>query len=84
MLEIVRIGAPHGRLVGRFRAVGRTDSAEACEALKDAGVPILGTTPEAIDLAEDRGEFARVLEEGGLIFAEEWYRIYLRGRQTRC
>ena len=37
------------------------------KALKDAGVPILGTTPEAIDLAEDRGEFARVLEEGGLI-----------------
>ena len=30
-------------------------------------MPILGTTPEAIDLAEDRGEFSRVLEEGGLI-----------------
>ena len=35
-------------------------------ALKDAGVPILGTSPEAIDLAEDRGAFAAVLAEAGL------------------
>jgi carbamoyl-phosphate synthase large subunit len=35
--------------------------------LQDAGVPILGTSPKAIDLAEDRGEFSRVLDRGGLI-----------------
>jgi carbamoylphosphate synthase large subunit len=34
--------------------------------LKKAGVPILGTTPESIDLAEDRDEFAKVLKELGL------------------
>jgi carbamoyl-phosphate synthase large subunit len=35
--------------------------------LKDAGVPVLGTQPEAIDLAEDRGAFGRVLAEAGLL-----------------
>ncbi|WP_019204305.1 carbamoyl-phosphate synthase large subunit [Tsukamurella sp. 1534] len=34
--------------------------------LKQAGLPIVGTSPEAIDLAEDRGEFGRVLTEAGL------------------
>ncbi|MBS4100046.1 carbamoyl-phosphate synthase large subunit [Tsukamurella paurometabola] len=34
--------------------------------LKEAGLPIVGTSPEAIDLAEDRGEFGRVLTEAGL------------------
>ena len=33
----------------------------------DAGIPILGTSPEAIDLAEHRGAFSRVLDAGGLI-----------------
>ena len=36
------------------------------QALKDAGVPIVGTSPEAIDLAEDRGAFGRVLAAAGL------------------
>jgi carbamoyl-phosphate synthase large subunit len=37
------------------------------EGLKAAGVPILGTTPEAIDTAEERGSFARILDEAGLV-----------------
>ena len=35
-------------------------------ALEDAGVPIMGTQPEAIDLAEDRERFSAVLDELGL------------------
>src|SRR5690606_6485952 len=35
--------------------------------LKAAGVPILGTSPEAIDLAEHRGAFQQVLDNAGLI-----------------
>ena len=35
--------------------------------LKDAGVPIVGTSPEAIHLAEDRGAFSEVLADAGLI-----------------
>jgi len=34
--------------------------------LKDCGVPILGTTPEAIHLAEERGAFGRVLAAANL------------------
>ncbi|WP_319436353.1 carbamoyl-phosphate synthase large subunit [Mycobacterium sp. RTGN5] len=34
--------------------------------LADAGVPIVGTRPEAIDLAEDRGRFGQVLKDAGL------------------
>jgi carbamoyl-phosphate synthase large subunit len=37
------------------------------QALKDNGVPIVGTQPEAIDLAEERGAFGRVLDEAGLV-----------------
>ena len=37
------------------------------QGLEDAGVPILGTSPSAIDLAEERGSFARILDEAGLV-----------------
>src|SRR5690606_6798235 len=37
------------------------------QGLKDAGVPILGTQPEAIDLAEERGRFAEILDAAGLV-----------------
>ena len=36
------------------------------QSLKDAGVPIVGTSPESIHLAEERGAFGRVLAEAGL------------------
>ena len=37
-------------------------------ALAEAGVPIMGTSPEAIDLAEDRDRFAAVLDELGIVY----------------
>ncbi len=67
VLEIVESERRTGGLMGVFVQLGGQTPLKLARALKDAGVPILGTTPEAIDLAEDRGEFARVLEEGGLI-----------------
>jgi carbamoyl-phosphate synthase large subunit len=39
---------------------------DLAQRLKEAGVPVLGTQPEAIDLAEHRGAFGRVLAEAGL------------------
>jgi biotin carboxylase len=44
---------------------GQTPLALA-QRLKDAGVPVLGTQPEAIELAEHRGAFSEVLERAGL------------------
>lgn len=67
VLEIVESERRTGGLMGVFVQLGGQTPLKLARALKDAGVPILGTTPEAIDLAEDRGEFSRVLEEGGLI-----------------
>ena len=76
---VLRAADPRGRPGGRpRRAAGRTGRRRhrASSAgrrrwgwpsgCKDAGVPILGTTPEAIDLAEERGAFGRVLAEAGL------------------
>ncbi|MEX3609900.1 carbamoyl-phosphate synthase large subunit [Rothia sp. LK2588] len=67
VLEIVESERRTGGLLGVFVQLGGQTPLKLAQQLKAAGIPILGTTPEAIDLAEDRGEFARVLEEAGLI-----------------
>ncbi|MBM7050503.1 carbamoyl-phosphate synthase large subunit [Rothia sp. ZJ1223] len=67
VLEVVESERRTGGLMGVFVQLGGQTPLKLAKALKEAGIPILGTTPEAIDLAEDRGEFARVLEEAQLI-----------------
>ncbi|GGH57724.1 carbamoyl-phosphate synthase large subunit [Rothia aerolata] len=67
VLEIVESERRTGGLLGVFVQLGGQTPLKLAKELKDAGIPILGTTPEAIDLAEDRGEFSRVLEEAGLV-----------------
>ena len=66
VLEIVRVEASAGELLRRDRAARRPDAAQArrsrCAA---AGVPILGTSPDAIDLAEDRERFQKLLAPAG-------------------
>jgi carbamoyl-phosphate synthase large subunit len=54
------------RPVGVIAQLGGQTPLELARALQAAGFPILGTQPEAIDLAEDRGKFARVLGELGI------------------
>ena len=52
---------------GRDRAVRRPDAAAASPtSSRPAGIPILGTPQEAIDLAEDRGRFGTLLDELGI------------------
>ncbi len=51
---------------GRDCPVRRADAAESRAPLKAAGVPIIGTTPESIDLAEDRKHFGKLLGELGI------------------
>lgn len=67
VLEIVEAERRTGGLLGVFVQLGGQTPLKLAQALKDAGIPILGTTPEAIDLAEDRGEFSRVLENANLL-----------------
>jgi carbamoyl-phosphate synthase large subunit len=51
------------RPVGVIAQLGGQTPLELARTLRDEGVPILGTPPEAIDLAEDRGRFASLLQE---------------------
>src|SRR6185437_10845547 len=55
-----------GRVAGVICTLGGQTPLGLAQQLKDSGVPVLGTQPEAIDLAEHRGAFGRVLEAAGL------------------
>ncbi|WP_312181459.1 carbamoyl-phosphate synthase large subunit [Arthrobacter sp.] len=67
VLEVIHAEQRTGGVLGVFVQLGGQTPLKLAQALADAGIPILGTSPEAIDLAEHRGAFQRVLDEGGLI-----------------
>jgi carbamoyl-phosphate synthase large subunit len=66
VLEIVHAEQQAGPIAGVIVQLGGQTPLGLAQALKDNGVPIVGTSPEAIHLAEDRGAFGRVLTEAGL------------------
>jgi carbamoyl-phosphate synthase large subunit len=66
VLEVCRAEARGGQLVGVVVTMGGQTPLQLAGGLAAAGVPLLGTPPEAIDLAEDRGRFGAVLERCGL------------------
>ncbi|MGX6512391.1 carbamoyl-phosphate synthase large subunit [Rhodococcus sp. SJ-2] len=66
VLEVYRAECESGTVEGVIVQLGGQTPLGLARRLKDAGVPIVGTSPEAIDLAEDRGEFGRVLDEADL------------------
>jgi carbamoyl-phosphate synthase large subunit len=63
VLEIISTEQSNGRLKGVIVQFGGQTPLNLAHALESAGVPILGTTPDAIDLAEDRDRFARLLKK---------------------
>jgi carbamoyl-phosphate synthase large subunit len=67
VLEVIHAESKSGELVGVVVQLGGQTALGLAKGLKAAGVPILGTTPEAIDLAEERGEFSRILDEANLL-----------------
>ncbi len=66
VLEIVHAEQQAGPLAGVVVQLGGQTPLGLAAALEKCGVPIVGTTPDAIHLAEDRGEFGRVLDAAGL------------------
>ncbi len=66
VLEVVHAETRAGPVAGVIVQLGGQTPLGLARALKAEGVPIVGTSPEAIDLAEDRGAFGRVLHEAGL------------------
>ncbi|NGN93787.1 carbamoyl-phosphate synthase large subunit [Nocardioides sp. KC13] len=67
VLEIVHAEQLAGPVVGVICQLGGQTPLGLAQALKDNGVPIVGTSPEAIHLAEERGAFGRVLHKAGLV-----------------
>jgi carbamoyl-phosphate synthase large subunit len=66
VLEIVQRESEKGELVGVIVQLGGQTPLKLAADLAAAGVPILGTKPDSIDLAEDRERFARLVERLGL------------------
>ena len=66
VLEILRTEQQNGTLVGVIVQFGGQTPLKLAQTLEDAGIPILGTSPDAIDLAEDRERFAALVNKLGL------------------
>ena len=66
VLEVIHAESASGELVGVIVQLGGQTALGLAHGLEQAGVPILGTTPSAIDLAEERGLFSGILAAAGL------------------
>ena len=67
VLEVIHAEQQSGELVGVIVQLGGQTALGLAKGLEAAGVPILGTTPEAIDLAEERGLFSKILDDAKLL-----------------
>jgi carbamoyl-phosphate synthase large subunit len=63
VLEILDVERSKGELIGVIVQFGGQTPLKLAQALEDAGIPILGTSPDAIDLAEDRERFAKLVHQ---------------------
>ncbi|PCG08245.1 carbamoyl phosphate synthase large subunit [Sphingomonas ginsenosidimutans] len=63
VLEILHVEQQSGELVGVIVQFGGQTPLNLARALEKAGIPILGTSPDAIDLAEDRERFAALVNK---------------------
>jgi len=66
VLEVVHAEQQAGPVAGVIVQLGGQTPLGLARALAAEGVPVVGTSPDAIHLAEDRGEFGKVLAEAGL------------------
>lgn len=66
VMEVYNAEAESGEIAGVIVQLGGQTPLGLAQQLADAGVPVVGTSPEAINLAEDRGEFGKVLERAEL------------------
>ena len=66
VMEVYLAEKASGTIAGVIVQLGGQTPLGLAQRLSDAGVPVVGTTPEAINLAEHRGEFGKVLEKAQL------------------
>jgi len=67
VLEILRAEQADGELLGVIVQFGGQTPLKLADALEKAGIPILGTSPDMIDLAEDRDRFQKLLHRLDLL-----------------
>ncbi len=82
VLEILRLEQAKGTLKGVIVQFGGQTPLKLAQALVEAGIPILGTSPDMLDLAEDRDRFQRLLHkielkqpENGIAYSVEQGRL---------
>ena len=63
VMEILRVEQENGTLHGVIVQFGGQTPLKLANALNDAGIPILGTSPDSIDLAEDRERFQQLVQK---------------------
>ena len=66
VIELVRVEERQGKVKGIIVQLGGQTPLKLAAALEAAQIPILGTSPDAIDLAEDRRRFQELLQRLGL------------------
>ena len=79
VLEVVHAEQQSGTLAGVIVTLGGQTPLKLAQDLAEAGVPLLGTQPDAIDLAEDRGRFGALLTAAKLPGAGLRHRDVVRG-----
>jgi carbamoyl-phosphate synthase large subunit len=67
VIELVRVEERKGQFLGVIVQLGGQTPLKLAGALEAARIPILGTSPDAIDLAEDRRRFQHLIERLGLV-----------------
>lgn len=63
VIELVRVEQQKGTLKGVVVQFGGQTPLKLSQSLEEAGIPIIGTSPDAIDLAEDRERFKKLLND---------------------
>jgi carbamoyl-phosphate synthase large subunit len=70
VLEVIAAESAAGPIIGVIAQLGGQTPLGLAKGLKESGVNILGTSPESIDLAEERGAFGQILKSNELIAPE--------------
>ena len=66
VLEVIHAESQSGQLLGVLVQLGGQTALGLAKSIEQAGIPILGTSPESIDFAEERGQFQSILDLAGL------------------
>ncbi|MFG6277866.1 carbamoyl-phosphate synthase large subunit [Microbacterium sp. 5K110] len=82
VLEVLHAESRSGTILGVVCQLGGQTPLGLAKGIEAAGYTILGTSPEAIDLAEERELFSRLLDEAGLVAPRSGTAIDVEGAVT--